>query len=1425
MKYCLLLILALFSCIPTALGKIELRYRQIRTTDGLANNSVRTMYQDSKGFLWFGTFSGLSRYDGNSFLNFQLESNAPNQLSLSDNRIYDLAEDSQNFLWIGTAPELYSCYDLQRARFVDFTGNPETPPTYSDFFLASNGDVWLWSKRDGARQVIHGEDRTFTSVEYKTENGNLPDNRIRFVKEDATGRIWIGTLHGLASVFQGKHKIEDRKVSFIGAVAYKQGMYFLTAEGDIYHTSAGKVSRLASIASVAGKTSPTGNFLHKDRWIILTDAGVYDFHPDSRQITKNTQLDLKHGKVLQDNRKDYWIYNHTGVLHYVAAGTEEVKKLQLIPTEKVGYIDYERYHVVHDSRGIIWISTYGNGLFAYQPDKDELEHFTADIDDSGPISSDFLLNVLEDRSGGIWVSSEYSGLSRISTVNEGITRIFPESSKLVDRSNAIRMLSKTGDDDIWIGTRKGGLYNFDSRMRARQPARYFNSNVYVVAKDSHGQYWTGTRGEGLKIGDTWYRNIPQDPTSLSHNLVYSILHDRKGRMWIGTFGGGLNLAEPTADGKYKFRSFLQQKYALKSIRAIAEDKNGMIWVGTSEGLCIFHPDSLMADADKYHLFNYSNGTFCSNEIRCLYQSKAGEMWVGTSGAGLNLCRPNGDYTSLQYDHYGTAEGLANNVVLALREDVDGNMWIATDYGISRFIPQNKSFESYFFSSYTLGNVYTENCACTAADGKLLFGTNYGLTVIDPRNIPANETFSPIVLTGLSINGIQMTPETENSPLEKSLAYSDEITLKYFQSSFVLNYSTLNYAGGKQAKYRYWLENYDREWGSPTLLNFAAYKYLKPGTYIFHIQACNEAGTWGARETTLKIIIAPPFWQTGWAMTGYILLSLVALYFIYRITRNFNRLRTRIHVEKQLTEYKLLFFTNISHEFRTPLALIQAALEKMQRCADLPRELASPLHTMTKGTQRMLRLTNQFLEFRRMQDNKLSLLLEETDIIAFLKEICRNFREMAGQKGMEFRFHSSVPSYRMFIDRGKVDKVGYNLLSNAFKYTPSHGSIHFDVEVDEAAGQLIIRVTDTGVGIPKEKQPELFKRFMQSNFSNDSIGIGLHLTHELVTTHRGTITYHDREGGGSVFTVGLPTDKSVYGEKDFLVPNNVLLQEAREPDNAPLQMPARLLPADPSAPLNKRRVLVIEDDVDVLRLLEEEIGAYFEVETAEDGETGLEKAGSYAPDLIVCDVMMPGMSGFDVTRKLKNDFATSHLPVILLTALNAPEKQLEGIESGADAYISKPFSLKYLMTRIFRLMEQREKLREKFCREPGLVHTAMCTTNRDKEFAERLTVIIEANIARPEFSIEDFALLMRLSRTAFYTKVRGITGYSPVEYLRIIRLKKAAELLLDKEDFSVSEVGYKVGFSDPFYFSKCFKSQFGLSPSTYKKGGGAKSEKQ
>lgn len=1339
--------------------------------------------------------------------------------------------------WITTSAEQISCYDLKKDCFVDFTGKGEMKDRYNEVTILPNKDIWLWGRVQGCRKITYKNNK-FSSETYSTDNHKLKSDNIRFLSVFDSNSIWIGTGKGLYLLKDNTLECIDSTHYFLQSAVIDNTIYFITSEGFIWKYNQQHLTKVANTATSTDFLL-TGNIVLRNEWLLFTKQGGILFNPKTNTTRiAPEELNIRNGLVVKDNRNNYWVHNQTGYINYIQKESGSVKKIDVRSSKLPYFIDYERYHVYHDSRDIIWITTYGNGLFAYNPTTKELEHFTATANHTNPIASNYLQYIIEDHSGNLWTSSEYSGISQIEIINKGAAKVYPEGELNIDRANAIRFISHMQDDEVWITTRAGGLYIYDNKLTKQKSKKYYDINIYSACEDSKGNIWLGTRGKGLQVGDDQhYIHQATDTNSLAADPVFCILQDRKQRMWIGTFGGGLDLAVPKKD-KYIFRHFFNKTYGQKEIRTICEDRNGWIWVGTSEGVFVFDPDRIIKDPNDFYQYNLDNHALKSNEIKSIIQDKKGRIWIAESGIGFCVANIKNDYKDISFTHYTVNDGLVHSVVQAFIEDDEGNIWVSTEYGISCFNPENKIFNNYFFSNDILGNVYTEGCA-KLKDGRLAFGTNHGLIILNTKQIKNKEKILSVTFTDLKLNGISVRPADMDSPLTAALAYTDAISLKYYQSSFVIDFSTFDYPISTNTRFSYKLEGYDDDWSIPSTLNFAAYKNLPAGTYYLHVKACSVSGIWSDNEETLEIKVTPPFWATGWAFFVYILIAGIIMYFVYRTIRNINNLRNKIKVEKQLTEYKLVFFTNISHEFRTPLTLIQGALDRIHRTHNIPKEIRYSIKLMDKSTQRMLRLINQLLEFRKMQNNKLALSLEETDVIAFLYEIYLSFQDTAESKNMDFKFIPSVNSYKMYIDKGNIDKIAYNLLSNAFKYTPSGGKIEFSIYIDKQKQLLIMKVTDTGVGIPKEKRNELFKRFMQSSFSSDSIGVGLHLTHELVHVHKGNICYEENPSGGSIFIVTLPTDSSIYQSNDFLIPENAILKEEaqnhpslsalneenahseseeeidKEVENIEKELKTELNASDQEGPLNKRKILIIEDDNDVREFLKEELTPYFEVAAEADGKNGLEYAHNNDIDLIISDVMMPGYNGFEITRKLKSDFSTSHIPIILLTALNAAESHLEGVKSGADSYITKPFSTKLLLASIFKLIEQRDKLKEKFSNDLSAKRPVMCTSDKDKEFVENLTKIVEEQLTNPEFTADDFASMMSLGRTIFYRKVRGVTGYTPKEYLRIMRMKKAAELLSTKK-YTVSEVTYMVGINDPFYFSRCFKAQFGISPSSYQK---------
>ena len=1404
----------------------------LTTANGLSNNTVRYIYQDSKGFIWFSTLNGLNRYDGNTFRTFLPQNNIPGKWSLTDGRVKNIYEDREGFLWISTSADRFSCYDLKRDRFVDFTGCGECEEQYGYITLLED-EVWLWGRGKGCRRIDNKYGK-FSSEVFCAENGKLASDVIYFVMQDAGKRVWIGTDKGLYCRQDGTLACVVPEKCFLRARGFSEYTCFITDTGEIWTVRKKDISasQSANVPGVVSRKSLPGDLAVKDQWIIFTQNGSFVYSLKRHTVKPAPgKWDIPGAEVFTDNRGNYWAYNRTGNLHYILAETGETKTFHLMQENKVHSIDRERYHVVHDSRDILWISTYGNGLFTYNLREKRLVHHMANDKRSSVINSNALQYVMEDRSGSIWIGTDYTGVSHLKIAKEISSLFFPEPHEEENDlyKNNVRTLKQFSNGDIYLATRSSNLYVYDSTFSVCKQKKHYMRNVYAVCEDTASVPWLGMRGGGLYAGDNHWTHQAGDTTSLASNEVVSLLCDRKGRMWVGTFGEGLDLAIPNSKEGYTFKHFLNAYYGQKRIRTLVEDRKGWIWAGTSDGIFVFRPERLLRDATDYYHYHRRNGALRSNEIRHLMLDSKGNIWIAETGSGFCVCTPGEDYAKLEFTHYGVSDGLVNDMVQAFAEDKGGQIWITTEYGVSCFDPASETFLNYFFSTHMLRNVYNETAMLVLPNGKVIMGANQGATIVNPEQIKSGQHVPAVTFTTLKLNSTSADATYSGTLSELSLPYSESVKLNHEQHSFSIYFSTLDYSAVVPVKFSYILEGFDKTWSVSSTQPYAAYKNLSPGTYLLKVKACNTLGQWDDEVySTLKIVITPPFWRTTWAYLLYALLAASVLYIAWRIVRRMESLRNKIKVEEELTEYKLVFFTNISHEFRTPLTLIQAALDKMHRVKPVPKEMSDSIKMMDKSTQRMLRLINQLLEFRKMQNKKLALSLEEVDVIAFLYEIYLSFKDVSESKNMDFRFIPSAASYKMFIDKGKLDKIVYNLLSNAFKYTPSNGKIDFSIQVDEISRRLVIRVTDTGVGIPKEKQDQLFKRFMQSSFSGSSVGVGLHLTHELVQVHKGTITYADNPGGGAVFTVTLSTDSSIYKEKDFLIPGNALLREEEQAHQRMLKFEKE---QDSGAseevnaeqvPLNKQKILVIEDDTDIRELLKKELSVYFEVVAEANGVSGLERANSYDADLIVCDVMMPDISGFEVTRKLKEDFNTSHIPIILLTALDSPEGHLEGVESGADAYITKPFSIKLLFARIFKLIEQRDKLREKFSNDSSMVRPVLCSNEKDKEFVDGLNRIAEEQLSNAEFTVDDFASAMAMGRSIFFRKVKGVTGYAPKEYLRVIRMKKAAELLLTT-DKSITEITYMVGINDPFYFSRCFKAQFGMSPTAYQKNKGKDAE--
>lgn len=1350
---------------------IEVKAKRVTIQDGLPSNVVSDMQQDQKGFLWFSTHNGLARYGGNVVTAY-LDNDSTGVSAFIGRTKKALEDVTYKKLWVYSSSERLTCLNMVDGEVEKYCQEIEKLH-FTKWKLVCDGMFWLWGAKDGAMLVDYRSGSFLTRRFSQAEIGSSRVPLIDSLDKDnvvlcTTDKVFLYSEGRLSCIAKGMRMSRTRP--------FHHKMLMVSEKGDVYVLRQGKLQRFSHVAYVDGEVA-TGDLLLGNRWILFTNRRSFSIDVRTGEVAEcEGEWLIPNGRVLTDNKGRKWIYNKTGVLRLVRQ--DKLVPLILFSQQTTNYIDHERFHIVEDNHGLIWISTYGKGLFVFNQDLTQSQHFVADKLGESPIASNYLLGIIADRHDGVWVSSEYGGVSHIQVMDKGVERIYPNGEGNMDFSNVVRMVKKMNDGTVMVGTREGSLYHYSADMSQVLGKSHFDSNVYGIVQMPNGETWIGTRGKGVygaKGLDFKDRN------------VFCMASDAKHRMWIGTFGKGLSLVMPRKDG-YEVKTFFADSVGLNEVRCMVIDKHGVLWCGTSGGLIRIPVDEFVKDASRY------NAYVRDYEIRDVIVDRQGRLWLSASGDGLVQVEPGDGEAEPKFHVFNTSNGLVNNLVQSVVDTPDGNLWISTQQGVTAWNARKKSFENYMFSRNPMGNVYNENSAVCLDDGRVVLGGNYGLTIIQPSRLSHVSGLTDVVFT--------------------SYPYSDEITLTYEQRSPNIHFSTLDYSDVRNVKYTYRLEGFDQAWSKPSSTPWAAYQKLPAGKYVLHVKACTSDGTWG-KESTLVIRVKPPFYLTSWAIMIYVLLVLGVIILVVKFVHDKNVLRNRIRLEQELTRYKLVFFTNIAHEFRTPLTLMQGSLEKEKRIMKANRwqtELEKTIRVMDKSVQRMLRLIDQLLEFRKMQAGKLKLSLQETDAVMFVKGICRMFDDAAESKEIAYRFESSEPSREMFLDQQMIDKVVFNLLSNAFKYTPAKGSISVSLSFTDV---MTIRVADTGVGIPQEKRAQLFSRFMQSSYTGESFGIGLHLTHELVKTHHGEIAYQENEGGGSVFVVTIPLQKDSYEASDFLVKDSPILKAdlAKERDGQE-EKTTDAVPSAPSVPLNRRTILLIEDDNDVREFLLSELESCFDLKVASDGKAGIAMAKELDVDLIVSDVMMPGMNGFELTKRLKNSFETSHIPIILLTALSTDENVLEGTESGADAYITKPFSPQLLMARILQLLNQREILRQKFGKEPQEIRSAMLSNEQDSLFVKRLDSIVYSRLGEQDLSVDKVAGLLHLGRTIFYKKVRGTTGYTPNEYIRVIRLRKAAELLKEGEK-NVSEVAYAVGFDNPYYFSKCFKEQFGMPPSQYR----------
>ncbi len=1407
----------------TATATVKLDTRRLSAKDGLACNTVNDIQQDKDGFIWLATASGISRYDGYQFTNFtQLHEKNGKR---SNNSIAQLISDQKHGLIWGYSPtSILCCYDLAKARFAEYT-DQENAALLKNRFKSAHG-MWLFANEFGARFLTYSNGE-FLSADYTPQNGKLPSSHQLQIVEDAQLNVWIASDKGLNRItpdhkshpiLRGKHIITlTSDGSHIAALTIQGDAYLYTPSGKLI-----KQSHLPSMTGYVGKSRTS--FFWQGQWYIFTQEETFAMNLKTGIFSKpNIQI----ANAMEKNllKSYHFLYDKAGNAYLLGKKNGLFRKFHLLDNKAFIHGRDKSFVAAEDASGKVYICSYGNGLFVYDPREDALQHFSA-TDTSPLFHSNFLLNLFIDRSGCVWLCTGdgvYCCRER-KDLDSKLVKVAPTTNEW---DNFVRHIRHIGDGKLAVSTRANKTYIYDSRSERFQEVMQTSACVYQYAIDPQGKKWICTKGDGIYIDGVRYSKYEKIHTAPS-TAFYDAAFDKLGRSWLATWGNGL-LVTPQDTKEKKTRTFdqhLNDNGKIAQIHDLLLDRKGRLWICSNDGIAMVDTHERHISEKSFLRFNEDNGKLPISEIDCGIEARDGSLWFATT-KGVLRCTYDEKTQELRHELYDTAKGLSDNITRSLAEDNYGNIWIGTEEGISCLNYKTHDFRSYEVGDNIPSNNFSENCGTRLPDGRLVFGVSNGLVIIRPsRTVSTPPPGMKAAITDLTINGTSIYAEENGQLLSGALNYIREISLPHDKNSLSIYFSNFDYPHIKNAMYQYRMDGIDKDWRPMTSINHADFSELSPGHYTLRIRTRLGSSQW-SEETVLRIHIQQPWYNTWWAWCFYLLAACGAAWAYYRSWRRNFELNHQIELEKQMSDFRIDFFTHISHEFRTPLAIIQGAVEKIS-ASDEGSISKNTLRTLMRGTRRLQRLINQLMEFRKVNTGNMKLGVEQGDIVGFVRNIYNDLWVIARQKEISISFTPWTNKHEMLFDPQKIESIVYNLLSNAVKYTPDKGVVCVKLQLE--GEQLTFSVEDNGPGIQPERESDLFKPFMHGYASKGGMGIGLYTARRMAEQHKGSLTYQrSADLGGSLFRLALPALPSTY------LPEEVVEHKALDTDSIDRQEVDKLVKEMTPEAINNVTVMVIEDDPDMMEQIKSELSVYFKVETFMDGKAGYESIQQIKPSLLICDIMLPSMSGYEIVNGMRANPDTQDIPVIMLTAFDDTNHILKAYKNFVDDYMVKPCNFKILVARALQFVsidmknrqkqEEENRKREENIQEPSEKSGAekpadsaspgLLTSTLDKKFKDKLTTIVAQHLNDNSFSVDRLAELMHMGRTTMYTRTKSIMGVSPNIYIQNERLHLAAQLLLEGE-LNVGEVSERVGFSDATYFYKCFKAKYGVAPSKYGK---------
>ncbi|WP_298551487.1 two-component regulator propeller domain-containing protein [uncultured Algibacter sp.] len=1313
---------------------------------------------------------------------------------LSQSSVIAIHQDRLGQIWIGTRDGLNK-YDGTKFTVYRNQENNSSSISNNDILsIHEDNDGFLWVGTYNGLNKYNPKTDLFTRYFHDEKSSSLSNNTIWIIKTLSNGKVWLGTSEGLSIYNKEEDSFSNYLNTFERPIQKRIMCVMEASNGDVF---------------------------------VGTGAGIYKLSSLNENIFEFTILKGSEDFYVQDlvegfNENILIASRNNGVISYDLVSRMFSSYLETDNT--IGNNDKNVRKLLFDIDNNLWIGTY-NGLKIVSRDKSVVA-LRADIDNKNGLSKNSIKYLFEDIKNSIWIGTYYGGINIWDDSNVNFRNI---TQNRIGKGLSYNVVSSIEyyKNNIYFGTEGGGVTIWD---------RNKNTYSYILKKNTslsdnnikslrviNNTLWIGTFKNGLDLYDLrtkqFLKNkLPENLREFIKNAgVYAIKRDRFNNVWIGTFGQGLFKYNPETKDFKRFYESDNIKSTLSNnlVRAICIDSQNNIWVSTEKGL------NRIDNKDIVSTFFYDETLQYGDDILCVFEDIHKNLWVGTKSKGLYK------YDATTFKPVNLSVNDINiSSVHSIHEDNKEQLWISTNQGLVKYNSKQNEIEIYNQTDGIVSNEFNDNSSLKLGESEFYFGGPTGVTYFDSNKLITNSYTPQVILTDFNIKENDYKKSKVNTVLQNTLPYTKSINLSHTQGNFSISFSIPNFINPSNNNYKYRLKGLEKEWNLTTS-NTASYTIQNPGNYVFEVKGANSDNVWNEGVTQLKIYVAPAPWRTWWAFTIYGLLIILALYFLLDILKSRTKLRHDLQLEyletektKEINKDKLQFFTNISHEFRTPLALILGPLNQIIENYRGSSNVYKKLLVIDNNANHLLHLINRLMDFRKFENNLYKLQAAEGNIVKFLREIYLSFTEFAKNGNYEFDFICDEDTVLVYYDRNKLERVFYNLISNAFRYTPKGGKIVIRVKKNE--NSLNIYIEDTGVGIAKEYHDKIFERFFEvavnnkpDNNYNKGTGIGLSIAKNIVELHKGTIEVKSNlDDKGSIFSVSLLLGSTHLNEteilQDFKFSDDVsqYIEQLNEPKDFIEDAFVEDIKEE-----DKQTILIVEDHKPLRKFIKSLLKGQYNVIETENGKLALKKAKKEAPDLIVSDVIMPEMTGTELCSAIKEDLKTSHIPIILLTSRSSLIYKIDGLELGADDYISKPFNINEFKLRVKNLLQTREKLRKKFVSNEGLKPEDILVSSYDEKLYKKALLIVNENISNEDFDITYFCAELGVSRTMLFTKIKAWSNFTPNDFIQHFRMKRAAQLL-EQGKINISQVSYQVGYRDPKYFSKSFQKKFGETPSKY-----------